>query len=307
MRRKLVLLPILGIFLAGCGDIQQPITVSEPVKAVDDPRLIASNDLFLLPPGKDTNKLRVGDSPEDVARSFPTPPSAFTFRELPAEFASADASKRRYSAFGYGSEGTSFGVIYFFSAPARADEVAETMTIEDGLPDEEVQATVAEYEHAFDRPADERIPSEMLSPPDKVRYWFWEDGDSKQRFMLCAVISKDKKKSGLYQLTAAVGDDIVMDALRMDVKDALQDRRPLEPNASLTPSPSPKPETKRPKTIRSTPSAPAASPSSSEGTSPTSAGADPQTSVSSPAETNAATAAKPPNDPGSGVVQPPPR
>jgi hypothetical protein len=224
--RKIALLSIVAIMLTGCTELPETINTPEPMKPVGSPDIRRSYDLYLLPTGNaDSSKVRVGEQTADVKQLFPVPSSNATeFRELPSGFQSP------YSAYGFNQEaGTSFGTISY------DNNIALAMTTEKGLPDSDVLSTEAMYETAFGR-TPETIPAKVQSPSlgkessPKARYWFWDDKSGSQRFMICAVASKDKNKSGLFDLTCVVGDDVVMAALRMDDQDAFQDRRFLDSN-----------------------------------------------------------------------------
>ncbi len=218
MRGWAVLIPAVGFALAGCGSPPDQIIKSEPIQQVQKPSLSRSTSIFLLTPSKDS-RLHVGDSPTDASRDFPEPPGAFPFRELPPGF------EANYRASGFNAEGgISFGAIYYND---NGDQIAEAMTHEGGLSEADVDQTESDYATAFDKDPTQTIPGR------KVRYWFWQDKDNKQTFMLCAVASQEKGQSGRYELTAAVGDDVVMKALRMDYADAVQDQRALEPNEKM--------------------------------------------------------------------------
>lgn len=218
MRRMLALLPIFALVLAGCSDISNPAPTALQPKEVADPSMKISSVLYLSPPGSETNKLRVGDPASIVAQTFPEPKSAFITRTLPPGFAS------HYSAWDYSSTDLSFGVIYFpvpdENGSGYHDAVALAMTREDGLTNDVVLSTEQQYA------ADFGPPSTVIGK--LVRYWFWSDPDSSQSFMLCAVVSKDSKKADHFQLTAALGDDVVMKYLHMDIADAKVDGKVLE-------------------------------------------------------------------------------
>ena len=223
--RKIAQLSILAVILTGCTQLPESISAPEPMKPVATPDLRRSYDLYLLPTGSaDSTKVRVGEQTADVKQLFPVPSSNATeFRELPSGFQSP------YSAYGFNQEsGTSFGTVSYDNV------IAFAMTTEKGLPDSDVLSTESMYEAAFGRTPEtipgKAEPSAAKQPLPKARYWFWEDKEGGQRFMICAVISKDKNKSGLFDLTCAVGDDVVMTALRMDDQDAFQDRRFLDSN-----------------------------------------------------------------------------
>ncbi len=219
MRRILALLPIFAVVLAGCTDLSGgPVPTEVVVKEVQPPQMKPSKLLYISPPGTDSKQLKVGDSQNEVSDDFPEPKSAFIFRSLPPGFAS------RYSAWGYNTADLSFGVIYFGEPDENGsrfhDKVALAMTKEEGLTEDVVLSTEQQYADDFGMPS--TVTGKL------VRYWFWSDPQSSQSFMLCAVVSKDSKQADHFELTAALGDDVVMQYLGMDVAHAKKDGQVLD-------------------------------------------------------------------------------
>lgn len=183
---------------------QAPQTVGAPVS-------LAQNDqvsLGLLSPGDSeripspqTNTLKVGDSPSDVEKIYPTPAASTSFKELPPGF------QAPYRARGYETQHDGLGVIYY------DNEVALAMHHEENLSSTDVDNETRAYTSLFGN------PTSTLSGR-QVRYWFWQV--DQRRLMICATMDQHQKDR--YDLTVAVGDSVVMDALRMNRAAASEDQ-----------------------------------------------------------------------------------
>lgn len=231
MRRSLPLL-IAGLALAGCSGnggkevklsrptIEAPRQVAAPVSFKSDYKLQLVADL--TPRTDDSGVamespvLRVGDSPEDVEKVFTAPTGAYTFKDLPPGFESG------YSCKGYEASRESFGAIYF------ENQLAVAMMRREAVDPELVTYVVDHYDKANPpkRTIDRQEPPTEFSSVvgESIQYWFWEkDG---QRIMICSAPNRRSDKTR--DLTIALGDQIPMDALRMGLKQAQNDRQAIE-------------------------------------------------------------------------------
>jgi hypothetical protein len=191
----------LLIFSAGCGAPEQAQPQVKAEDRIPAPKLTAS-ELGLLHNAK---VLRIGDSPDLVTVAFPRPAVAYTFKDLPPGFASP------YRAEGYETTRDGFGAIYYQGQLAFAMHREQDVTLED------VAETRKRYEERFGNATTQLTGG-------RVYYLFWESDE--HRLMICS--AKDHADPSRYDLTIAVGDKTVMDALRMNYDDAVRDKDQAE-------------------------------------------------------------------------------
>lgn len=209
--RRLLLMPGLALLLAGCSGSEAARSnagvAATPVPTVAAPQLLRGGKLGIIPRKSESEDLSVGDSQDRVDRLFPVPKSSYPVRGLPPGF------QPPYRADGFETPTIGFGVIYYEGV------VAQAMYRELGITQADVMTTVSDYTDVFGPPTDS-------IPGTKVSYWFWADQKNSQRLMICAVGEiKDAKR---WDLTTAVGEDILMDPLRMSPTAAKEDRQALE-------------------------------------------------------------------------------
>ncbi len=196
----------LAVIAVGCGGGDSANKAGSPapstVASVAPPSSLAPTELALF---EGPAKVKVGDSADDADKAFPMPPGAFPFKEIPAGF------QGDYRARGYDTSRDGFGVILY------DNRVALAMRREENLTSGEITETFKEYQSAYGDPHDAVLGA-------RIQYWFWEAEG--QRLMLCAV--PDSRDSSRIDLTIAVGDHVVMDALRMNIGSAREDRAAAE-------------------------------------------------------------------------------
>ena len=201
-----------GSLLAGCGGPSSSPTGTpvRKVAEVEAPPSLSPTDLAMI---TGQQRLKVGDSPEDGERAFPAPPNAFPFKELPPQF------NGMYRAKGYETATGGFGAIFYENRIAAMVYRLENITLG------EVQATVHDHELAFGSP-------NQTLPGKGIQYWFWFKED--HVLMVCAV--PDREAIEKFDLTIGVGQQVVMDALRMSYRAGKEDqsigekRRAQNPN-----------------------------------------------------------------------------
>lgn len=158
--------------------------------------------------GPGGQKLTVGDTPERAALLFPKTTDSYSFRQLPPGF------EQPYGADGHDNGALGFGAIYYTGAN-QSPAIAMAMVQERDLTNDQINGTESFYEQQLGRTSAQIAGSVS-------RYWFWDDATHNQRLMLCAVVDKNDRTK--YDLSSAVGDDVVMNALRMDEASAEQDK-----------------------------------------------------------------------------------
>ncbi len=196
------LVALLGVF--GCqGEVSAP-KASNPdladAESVESPKTLSPGRLALIAHG---DQLKVGNSLTNANQLFPRPKTAFEFTDLPQKFL------KPYRSKGWESAREGFGVILF-----REKIVAALWHIEKATREEQDRLV---KKHQSEIP----VPS-ILVPGKHVSYWFWEDAG--QRLMICS----SQGQGGFVRLTAAIGDDVVMDALKISPDQARKDRDELD-------------------------------------------------------------------------------
>jgi hypothetical protein len=195
-----------------------------PNAPVAAPTLAKSTKLGLKvnPADAASAQVAIGDTEDQVTRVFYPPKDAYDFRDLPPGF------QQPYRASGFQNKTSGFGAIYYDS------HLAEATLHEDLLTLEQVNASEAAYEKDpnFGTPFDTERGLGVF-------YWFWDDADHQQTMMMCAV--QDKTDPKKFDLTTAIGDNVVMEALRMNPASAKEDRLALQHRATnLNPPNSPR-------------------------------------------------------------------
>lgn len=216
--RKVLALVTVAALLSGCGEVTRVQTVSAaPVKtAVAAAPNWGPDRHFALLGDRPNDVLFVGDSEDQVGRFYHPPPSAFTTRELPPGF-EAPYHAESWTTSGTSSPGKDFGVIFFDT------KVAMAMFHEEGIALTDVQDTVNQYIREFAQPT-------QTVPGTKVHYWFWADTTANEILMICAV--ENRKDARRFDLTVGVGNQVVMEALRMSPAAAIEDRQAVEKGAT---------------------------------------------------------------------------
>lgn len=196
----------LGLFagciaLSGCdaGDLTASGT-SKPVETVAAPASLEPGELALFGPN---GQIHVGEVQDSVEKVFPAPSTSYGVRDLPPGF------HPPYRARGYETVRDGFGALYY------GDRVAVAMRTDEDVTADQVQVIVDRYKASFGEPK-----SEFVS--DKVSYWFWYRDARAQRLMVC--VAKDTVRPNRLDLTQAVGDALVMTALRMSPQAAEEDQ-----------------------------------------------------------------------------------
>lgn len=202
---------VLLLALAGCGSSPGTVTMPKaPVKApdIEAPPSLAPTQLMMI---VGQERLKVGDSAEDADRAFPSPPGAFSVKELPERFGGL------YRARGWETPTGGFGAIYYDNRLASAVWHIENIT------QGEMQGTVQDHVNAYGEP-DQSLPGKG------VQYWFWLKED--QRLMICSV--PDRDHANRFDLTVALGHQVVMDGLRMSYLSAREDQSIADKRAGGT-------------------------------------------------------------------------
>ena len=217
--RKLLALAVIPLVLAGCGEASHA-TAANPVRHVTTapaPDFARDHHLALL--GDRANDiLFVGDSEDQATKFYHAPPSAYAVRELPQGF-EAPYHAESWTSSVTGIQSKDFGVIFYDT------RIALAMFHETGITATDVNQTEADYEKEFGK------PTEKISGT-KVHYSFWEDPVTNERLMICAV--QDRKDAERFDLTNAVGNELVMDALRISVSAANDDKQAVEKTPAIS-------------------------------------------------------------------------
>ncbi len=221
--RKALAVVGTALLLAGCSDVARVSNAATVRHVTTAPQPDFGRDRHLGLLGDRANDvLFVGDSEDQAAKFYHPPPSAYAVRELPQGFEPPYHAESWTSGGPLGSESKDFGVIYYDT------KVAMAMFHEMGITATDVNDTEADYEREYG------APQQKVSG-NKMHYWFWDDPNTNERLMICAV--QDRKDPQRFDLTTAVGNELVMDALRMSPSAANDDRQAVEktPSTSHTP------------------------------------------------------------------------
>ena|SRR5688572_9111024 len=150
-------------------------------------------------------KLSVGDDIERAQDLFPKR-GAKGFADLPPTL-----NSQVFNAWGWQTtHGEAFGAIF----ERRARRVALAMRT---MPDQG-QLALDDLINRFRREIGSTAAKELGVPAGPIRYWFWTRS-SMHRLMVCAVTNK----KGGYNVTVAMGDVQVMDAIGADPEKAAVD------------------------------------------------------------------------------------
>lgn len=191
---------LLGVAL-GCTNPQAPGPSDVVVKPVDvqvtlpDPENESALALF-----NDDRALRIGDSEKRAYDVFPRPSKAYDDDELPQQVGG------RYRAHTWNAATQSFGVI------TLDNRVVLAMLTSKNVSTEQFNTTIQRYTDALNMVEPKLVPGEAAA------YWFWELGT--QRLMICR--AADYK--GRITMTVALGDEKMMDLLRMNPVFAAKDQ-----------------------------------------------------------------------------------
>jgi len=186
--------------MVGCAAPEAPGVGNAAPKAIDVqatlPEEGVSSTLALWEEGK---AVHVGDSEQHAFEVFPKPSKAVESSDLPSQI----VGKYKARSWSGGSRG--FGVITLEGRVVLALATYDNTTLE------QVQRLVQEYTGAIPEVAPRTVGVEGSE------YWFWELGT--QRLMICES-SDYKNRIGV---ALAVGDEKLMDALRMNPLFAAKD------------------------------------------------------------------------------------
>ncbi len=186
--------------LAGCGS---PQPEGQAAPSPNQPVAVHVE----LPTGSQVSRLAlihehqlvgIGAKLDDAMNVYPKPQRAFYFTDLPSQLGA------QFTAKGWETASEAFGVIL------QGDRVALAMETHENADQARLEGILQTYQANFG-PESRRIAGA------KVSYWFWQSG--RERLML--VSCQDRK--GLMAVSVVVGDDALMDALRMDCPSAQAD------------------------------------------------------------------------------------
>ncbi|RYG87831.1 hypothetical protein EON77_01550 [bacterium] len=224
MWRASALLAVLA--LAGCGATPNGAVTGEakPRRSVE-PKLDASTPLTIE---RLRRRLKIGDDAALAQEIFPKPPRAYVFNDLPERLAGD------FDARGWESKEEGFGAILYSGRVAMA--MRQFYAIDSARYDELLQ-TVAD--------ANRRVKRQTIAG-DNVEFTFWEFEPQ------ILMVLRRGVRQGTYDMTVALGDASVMDALDMSPSKAraLVDRLKTgagEKGAERSPSSAPKVEAPAPR------------------------------------------------------------
>jgi hypothetical protein len=213
MRRVLpIALPLLlvGCQSAGGAAATSPDSAKVPETMVGAPRTTKATDIAIL---SGTGAVTVGMQPDEAFRAFPRV-AGYEFEQNPPGFGDNYRSRHWEDGRRHG-----FGVILYQS------RVVGAMYQEDNATQERVNEFLKLHET--------RIGAPTATVAGKhLNYWFWEkDG---QRLMISAYAPDG---SGI-QLTAAMGDSVVMDGIGATLTNAQRGKSLTDVGSPPPPSPS---------------------------------------------------------------------
>lgn len=200
--RPVGVLACLGLVLAGCQSptptAPTPTPPAVSVRTVADPVSTTQTDIALV---RRNQRVTVGMRADDAFRIFRDPKDGgFEYERLPAGFGSG------YHARSWEGGPKGFGVITF------KDQVVLAMFQERHSTFDRALELVQAHQDHMGRVADKVVAGKRLN------YWFWEQDD--QRLMIVAF---QKGSQEGVEITAAMGDRNVMDAIGAKVSKATSD------------------------------------------------------------------------------------
>ena len=202
--RRLIVLSLVATTLAGCqatetGQPQTPAIASaplHPVATIGEPSSNTPSKIGLLV--KKGPLITVGyPKPGEIFDKFKTT-GVFgsEYNDLPTKFGYP------YRARTWETAKTGFGEVLYNDTLVAAVYHVDRATIE------QVQDLKIIHQNELDGV----LPDFAYEEGKRVNYWIWNR--DKQRLMICAY-RKDEKDPMGFQLTVAMGDDVVMDGLDM--------------------------------------------------------------------------------------------
>lgn len=217
MRRAWPLLLMGAVLAGGCGEAAhaplvepQPETTAQPAVipsslSYDGTLGLLSISAKALPEDMVIPSVTVGDSEVQVNQVFKSP--ANDKSQVPPALGAG------YTAHAFENSSEGFGALYY------GGKLALAMHRSLSIPNTEVERIQDFYAYRFRRRSDDQ----HTISDDKIRYWFWNDKNV--RLVLVAVA---KGNTDRYDLTEAIGDYNVMDALRLSPTKAAEDQSFLQ-------------------------------------------------------------------------------
>lgn len=199
---------LLAVVAVGCGGEKSaaPSSPTKPVASASQAPSDGARSKSGLYLSNDQARFSVNDSVEEALRLYERPTKAYDIRELPEPL----ANEKGLRAAGWAKGGDGYGLI------VSNDKVIAAVATRAGRNRTDVDAAVSAYEELF---------SSVGSAPlegNTAKYWFFEDGS--HRLMICGA----KTRKGDWTFTLALGEQWVMDRLRMDKTSALEDLKEAE-------------------------------------------------------------------------------
>lgn len=198
-----------AIAVAGCGGgpsasggtpavrrADEPFVPTGEAKERRDPDPYRRTRIAML---RQNERLTVGMSQEDALALFPEPRRSYALNDVPPGFGDG------YRARGWESRLESFGILLF------NDRLVFAMRQFEDMEEPQYEDLVREYETAL------RETESTFVAGRHVRYQFWQDGT--QRLMVLAV----QRPKDRLNVTVSMGDNVVMDRLRMSESHARDD------------------------------------------------------------------------------------
>ncbi len=199
---RLIVAILAAFTLAGCSNVESmkfgPKTVFEDVKE----KLEAPGKPFTprFSIGQGSRRVQAWDNVDDAREVFARPKRAFEFSDRPATLGSA------FKTEGWESASDGYGIISY------EDRVVAAVREQYKVAPEAVRNMFMAFIDAY-QPME---PTRILG--QTCEYAFWTLGDE------VLMISSVKVADGQFNLTIAVGDKLVMSALRMDPALAIADK-----------------------------------------------------------------------------------
>jgi len=214
--KRFIALTLAGSVLAGCHSAEPqadtPPVVAQPVVAtVDKPVAVGPTMVGLIIGNKPV--ITVGaENPDKIFGQFrDTKQFGSEFNDLPPKF------NYHFRARTWETAHTGFGLITYDGTLVGA------MYQEDGVKQDQVDEIVGAHRSRMDDLAPVPVKGKRVS------YWFWDHKG--QRLMICAF---QAGRQGI-KLTAAMGDNAVMDALGMSIEEAKIDALKIDASGSQGP------------------------------------------------------------------------
>jgi hypothetical protein len=194
---------LVALLLTGCTNknpVSEASQQSEDSSGIPYPVVLRPSHLAII---SDKVSVYLGSSAESAMKLFTRPADAVAVKTLPTSLPLG------YVALGWKTETESLGTI------SQKDQVVLIIHTQRDISKSKAGSVFDQFEKTYGKPL------KVLEKEHSI-YKFWEA--NKQRLMICYTADHSQK----WHITVALGVNVLMDALRMNAKDAALDQNQAE-------------------------------------------------------------------------------